>query len=192
MPEEYRDFAHTIARGGQRLLDTLNSVLELARLEADPAPMNMSILDIGREVAHALDLMPPLADRKGLAIRASLPEEPVLVIAEGASLHRVLKHLLENAVKFTERGGISVSVSPAGGVVSVEVCDTGVGISDEFLPFLFDDFKQESSGLGRSHEGSGIGLSISRRLVHLMGGTLHASSRKGEGSTFILTLQRAG
>src|SRR5690606_5342116 len=100
-------------------------------------------------------------------------------------------NLLTNAIKFTEAGYVHVIVDADAESVFIHVQDTGVGISEEFLPQLFEEFKQESSGLGRSHEGSGLGLAISRRLVDLMGGTLQATSRKGAGSEFTITLPRA-
>ena len=191
VPDEYRDFAHTIARGGQRLLDTLNAVLELARLEASPPPSNPVLLDVAQEVMQAVDMVLPMADKKRLDVRMTIPDEPVMVLADGSSLLRVLGNLLTNAVKFTETGYVHVVVDGDGETVRIHVQDSGVGISEEFLPQLFDEFKQESSGLGRSHEGSGLGLAISRRLVDLMGGTLQASSRKGAGSEFTITLPAA-
>lgn len=191
VPEEYRDFAHTIARGGQRLLDTLNAVLELARLEANPPPSNLVLLDVEQEAAQAVELVLPLADRRGLEVRTSFPDEPAYVLADGTALLRVLNNLLSNAVKFTEEGRIEVAVEADDVEIRIAVRDTGVGISDDFLPHLFEEFKQESSGLGRSHEGSGLGLAISRRLVDLMGGTLYVNSQKGEGSEFCIVLPRA-
>ena len=191
VPEDLREFAHTISLGGQRLLDTLNAVLELARLESNPSPSNLILLDVALEVAQVLDLVLPLADQKGLEVRIALPDEPLNVLADGNSLLRVLNNLLSNAVKFTEHGYIEVAVDASPDQVWIAVTDTGVGISEEFLPQLFKEFRQESSGLGRSHEGSGLGLAISRRLVDQMGGTLQVSSRKGEGSTFTITLPRA-
>lgn len=191
VPEELRDFAHTIARGGQRLLDTLNAVLELARLEANPSPANILLLDVAQEVAQVVDLVLPLADQKGLEVRTVFPTEVVHVLADGSALLRVLNNLLSNAVKFTEEGYVEVALEASAEEVHISVRDTGVGISEAFLPQLFHEFRQESSGLGRSHEGSGLGLAISRRLVDQMGGTLRVASRKGEGSTFTIVLPRA-
>ena len=191
VPEEYRDFAHTISRGGQRLLDTLNAVLELARLEADKAQVQLLAVDVNQEIMLVVDLLSPKAADKHLELDVVLPSEPVHVLADPPSLHRVLHNLFSNALKFTEKGGVCIEVKRVDASISIAFRDTGVGISEEFLPHLFDEFEQESTGLGRSHEGSGLGLAISRRLIDLMDGTLKVESRKGEGSTFTVTLPAA-
>lgn len=102
----------------------------------------------------------------------------------------MLTNLVSNAIKFTERGGVTVSVRPdlAAGWVTISVADTGVGMTPEFVPFVFDEFRQESDGFARRHEGNGLGLAIVRRLALLHGGTVAAESVLGAGSTFTLRL----
>jgi CheY-like chemotaxis protein len=103
-----------------------------------------------------------------------------------------VNNLVGNALKFTDAGAVTVTVAASPEAVSVAVADTGAGIDASFLPHLFDEFKQESSGLGRQHEGSGLGLTITRGLVELMGGRIAVESAKGAGTTFTVTFPRLG
>jgi signal transduction histidine kinase len=103
-------------------------------------------------------------------------------------LRRILNHVIENAIKFTEKGEVAVSVSHSARDVAIVVKDTGVGIGEEFLPLAFDEFKQESAGLARHHEGNGLGLAITRGLVDMLCGSIHVESRPGIGSTFTIRI----
>src|SRR5690606_17800541 len=129
------------------------------------------------------------AEAKGLAV--TLTGTPAFALADRKALHRILSNLVSNAVKFTEAGGVTVEVGAGGGAVRVRVVDTGVGISPAFLPHLFDEFKQESEGYARRHEGNGLGLAITKRLTDLLGGTISVESVVGRGSAFTLTLPRS-
>jgi signal transduction histidine kinase len=115
------------------------------------------------------------------------PRIPVHAWLDARCLDGILHNLVGNAVKFTEAGRIRVRVGQEGGRVFVEVQDTGIGIDEHFLPHLFDEFKQESTGLARSHEGSGLGLAVTYRLVKLMNGDITVQSTKGEGSVFTVS-----
>jgi len=117
-------------------------------------------------------------------IDAGLP--PMLADAE--KLRQILINLLSNGAKFTARGSIRVRARHAGGVVSIEVADTGIGIPADKLESIFEEFEQVDASSTRAHRGSGLGLAIARRLARLMGGELQAQSALGAGSTFTLTL----
>jgi PAS domain S-box-containing protein len=177
-----------IRESGHRLKETLTSVLELARLEREATEMETECCDLVERVSETLDLMKPQIEGNGLDLRVQASPDPVPVRVDRRVLHRVLTNLLSNAVKFTDEGAISVTVERRGETALLEVTDTGIGISDEFLDHIFDEFRQESEGLTRAHEGSGLGLTITQRLVEMMGGTIEAESTKGEGSTFTVRL----
>ena len=136
-------------------------------------------------------LLCPLAEEKGLRLTTEVQDERPMAYIDRGGLNRILHNLVGNAIKFTDEGGITVRVRDDDAYVVLEVEDTGVGIDAAFLPDLFEEFKQESTGVGRSHEGSGLGLTITRRLVEMMYGTLSVQSEKGTGSTFIVTFPRA-
>jgi signal transduction histidine kinase len=132
--------------------------------------------------------MRPQIKNNELALEVCVPSAPLTLQADPKVLHRVLTNLVSNAIKFTEEGKIRVAVEQRGEEAVLTVADTGIGISDEFLDQIFDEFRQESEGLTRAHDGSGLGLTITQRLVEMMGGSIEAESTKGEGSTFTVRL----
>jgi PAS domain S-box-containing protein len=183
--EDNREFARLIERSGRRLLETINSVLDLAQLESEGLVLTPKPLDLSDEVRQAVLLLSPLAEQKGLGLHFEADEPPVAVSADATCLHRVFNNLIGNAIKFTERGEVTVAVRVDGEHATLEVRDTGIGIDAEFLPHLFDEFRQEAKKGER--EGSGLGLAITKKLVNLMDGTVSAESTKGEGSQFTVT-----
>jgi PAS domain S-box-containing protein len=186
------EFVELIARGGRRLLVTLNSVLDLSRLESGQMSIERRPLRLGPIIGQVADTFQKDAARKGLDLQVDLPEAPVYALVDEGAMVRVLTNLLANAIKFTPEGAVVVRLVPsAEGPVTVQVQDTGVGIGKEFLPNVFDEFKQESEGNSRAFEGTGLGLSITKRLVDLMEGTITVDSAKDEGSTFTVRLPRA-
>ena len=192
LDEEVEGEAHRVVEmireSGHRLKETLTSVLELARLERESSDVGTERCDLVERVEETLDLMQPQIESNGLRLELKLPGEAIYLQADPKVLHRVLTNLVSNAIKFTEDGGIRVTVERDGDEAVLAVTDTGIGISDDFLDQIFDEFRQESEGLTRAHEGSGLGLTITQRLVELMGGTIEAESTKGEGSTFTVRL----
>ena len=185
---EARRVVEMIRESGHRLKETLTSVLELARLEREAADVSAERCDLVGRVQETLDLMQPQIEAKGLDLQVRVPSTPVHLQADPRVLHRVLTNLVANAIKFTEEGTIWVEVARTDDEAVLKVSDTGIGISEDFLDHIFDEFRQESEGLTRAHEGSGLGLTITQRLVELMGGSIEAESTKGEGSTFTVRL----
>lgn len=189
--EEVTAFAERIGRSGTRLLQTINSILDHAKFESDRIDLNMKVTDLGSEVERSVQRIKPAIFAKGLRFTYQC-NALVPVRLDSHYFDVVLQHVLGNAVKFTEQGGITVEVSlrddESGVWGLVEIRDTGIGISREFLPVIFDAFKQESSGYERRYEGSGLGLTVARRLTELMHGRIYAVSTKGAGSTFSLLI----
>jgi signal transduction histidine kinase len=184
------DLVVPIEQSGRRLFATLNDVLDLATLKADSVSLDLRAVDVAEEVHEAAEAMRPLAQAKGLALTVAAPVSGVAARADRAALRRVLAHLLANAIKFTDEGRVTLSVEPVGSRVRIRVRDTGRGMAPAFLPKLFEEFRQESTGATRSHEGAGLGLAITKGLVDLMGGAVAVESRVGEGSVFTVTLPR--
>ena len=189
------EFVELIARSGRRLMDTLNSVLDLARLEAGRDEMARDEVEVGALARETAEMFGPSAREAGLAIAAEVAAGGHAVVGDEAALARVLHNLVGNAVKFTEAGGITIGVRtdarPGGDRVLLSVRDTGVGIDPAFLPRVFGEFEQESSGSGRRYEGAGLGLALSRQLVERMGGTVTVESEKGAGTEFTVSLPSA-
>ncbi|MEM9664792.1 MAG: PAS domain-containing sensor histidine kinase [Bacteroidota bacterium] len=186
--DDYQRFIRVIERSGRRLLRVLDSMLDLAHLEAGILRLECSRFNVADVVRRVTDEMASMADEKGLYIRAHLPEEHVYAQLDYEILERVLTNLIDNSIKFTEEGGIEVKLRQEQDELLLELSDTGIGIDEEFLPHLFSPFQQESTGLARTHQGNGLGLAVTKRLVELMGGQVRVASKKGQGSTFSLVL----
>ena len=182
-------FTDLIRSSGQRLLDTLNSVLDLSQLEAGSMRLTPESTDVVRTVQVAVDLFTSKTHEKNITLQSDLPEAPVEATLDEAALHRILTNLLSNAVKFTGEGGrIDVRLDPQPTHLVLEIEDTGIGIDEGFVDQLFDAFQQESSGDARAFEGSGLGLTITHRLVELMGGAITVATEKGRGTQFTVRL----
>ncbi len=186
---DLHEFVHYIEENGKRLLNTLNSVLDMSRIESEGVVLRPESTDVAMTVRAAVDLLSPLALQKGLRLDVDLPTA-LPVVTDPFGVERVVTNLLSNAIKFTEHGGVSLSLRPEGDDFVLVVQDTGVGISATFLPHLFEPFKQESGGLARSYEGTGLGLALVHRYVMAMGGTIEVQSTKGQGTTFRVQVPR--
>ncbi len=178
-----------IARDSARqLLEILNDVLDLSKLEANRITLDRAPADVARVTRDVVALMAPGASGRDLEVRASIaPEVPAWVSCDATRLRQVLMNLVGNAVKFTETGTVEASVgySPRnGGRLEIAVRDTGVGIPEDDKRNLFQRFAQVDSSVTRQRGGTGLGLAISRQLVELMGGEISMESVLGLGSTF--------
>ena len=182
--EEQYELVHLIEKSGRRLLDTINSVLDLSMLESNSFTLHPRPLDVCAEVLEKTTLLRPLAEKKGLDLIADLPGDSCVSNLDSACMDRILNNLIGNAIKFTSIGRVMVRVRRDENSVTVQVIDTGIGISREFMGRMFNEFEQESSGMARLYEGTGLGLSITRRLVKLMDGEIQVESERGKGSIF--------
>lgn len=185
----YRRFVELIERSGRRLLLMLDSILDLAQIEAntlEPVIARHNIVDIVDSVVAALT---PLAKDKGIELKSDPPKTLYYAYADGSILTRTLNNLLDNAVKFTDKGSVNVWMEEEEDTLAIHIRDTGIGMSEEFKSRMFDAFTQESTGIERTHQGSGLGLTVSRHLIELIGGSLQVESTKGEGSHLTLRLR---
>ncbi|OZC04185.1 MFS domain-containing histidine kinase [Rubricoccus marinus] len=189
--DDLRELIVPIRNGGERLLNTLNSVLDLARMEAGQLRINAEPLDVTQEVRTVAGLLQQQAARRGLGLTVEAPEAPLFALADTHALGRSLTNLISNAIKFTAEGSVTVRVACERTSVRIDVADTGRGMSPEFQALLFEPFRQESTGSARSHEGTGLGLTITRRLIDAMGGTISFESEEGIGTTFSILLPAA-
>ncbi len=189
--ENLLDFVQLIQQSGQRLMDTLNSVLDLAQLEARGVVFNIGLFNVTDQVREILRLVKPLADEKNITLSLESDDPTAIIRIDQACIHRILMNLIGNAIKFTTQGGVRAIIKTKGSKIRISIVDSGIGISKDFLPHIFNEFSQESSGLNRSHEGSGLGLTITKRLADLMGADVTAISEQGKGSTFTVTVDKA-
>ena len=190
--DEQRKQLTTVRGSGKHLLAIINDLLDLAKVESGTGELQLTTLDCRDVVTGVLGGLEPLASAKGLTFETRLPEAPVTIRTDNRLLSQIVINLVNNAIKFTERGGVTVSLSQAqdDGVVRTQlaVTDTGVGISPEDSRRLFEAFAQLEAARDTQTEGSGLGLYISQRLAQLLHGQIEVRSVVGRGSTFQLTL----
>jgi signal transduction histidine kinase len=185
-------YARLVHRGGERLLSTLNSLLQLSKLEANAEDMSRDVFSLRNLVRGTSGLLEQTAEEKGVTLTLETNGTPVWVHANESAVDHILENLVSNAIKFTpEKGEIRLQVwaNDDWGILAVK--DTGIGIAEDAQPDIFEAFQQESKGLDREYDGSGLGLTITKRLVERLGGSIDVESRKGEGSCFTVRLPLA-
>jgi CheY-like chemotaxis protein/nitrogen-specific signal transduction histidine kinase len=168
----------------------IEDLLDVSRITAGKMKIDRAVIDVGPIIAAAEAAIAPVAETKGVELQISVPASPLMVLGDAARLQQVVWNLLSNAVKFTDAGGsVSVSAREEGDQVVIDVSDTGKGIDPEFLPHVFERFRQADSSTTRSYAGLGLGLAIVRHLVEMHGGQVSAfSAGAGVGSRFEVRL----
>jgi PAS domain S-box-containing protein len=194
---DQREFAGTIRESARSLLAVLNDILDFSKIEAGKLVVEAVDFAPGSTVESVVSLLRPAAEAKGLRLHVTLsPQLPAVLRGDGGRLRQVLVNLIGNAVKFTEHGEVRVSARVAqvdddGIVLQFAVVDTGIGIPSAALTGLFEPFVQADGTTTRRYGGTGLGLTISRRLVQLLGGDIEVTSSEGSGSTFAFTARFA-
>jgi PAS domain S-box-containing protein len=206
-------FADIIEANSKRLLQTLNGILDLARIEATRINLEPRLVDVNAEVERIVMLLEPLASKRNLDLSFQASSHAPRAFIDEGYLDQILTNLVSNAIKFTSAGSVNITVRSASELVEpieelpgfyryysspapttdhfeIVVADTGVGIPREDIGLIFDEFRQVSSGHNRRLEGSGLGLTISSKLAHAMGGSIEARSVQRLGSQFILSLPK--
>ena len=190
LSNEQRAYANTVYESGSALLEIINDILDLSRLEAGRVELEHAPLDVGNIVEGVAMLFGAEAAAKDLEVSLFVdPKVPKTLIGDGSKLRQVLLNLTGNAVKFTDAGGITLSVgleerTDGFATLRFEVADTGIGISQGHQRHVFDKFSQAEASLTRRFGGTGLGLAICKSLVELMGGEIGVQSSKGKGSRF--------
>ena len=187
---EARALAESIYRGGRRLLGTVNGLLDMFKIQSGTLEVHAEPVDAAEVVARSARLLRPLAAERGLDL-VVLPEGRALPAhLDPALLDRVMTNLVGNAIKFTEAGRVVVLVDGDDHALRLSVRDTGVGIAGGEVERMFRPFEQASSGFSRSHEGTGLGLTIVKEVVELVGGRVHVESALGVGTSVEVTVPR--
>jgi GAF domain-containing protein len=187
-PEKMRGVLDRITRNGKHLLGLINDVLDLSKIEAGQLVLNLDDYSI-RDVVHSVySAVEPLAAGKNLAFKVEMPKELPTGRGDERRLTQVLLNLVGNAIKFTDKGEVSIRASASNGSYNLAVLDTGPGISEADQSKLFQEFQQADSSITKAKGGTGLGLAISRRIVEMHGGRIWVESRLGQGSIFSLTL----
>ncbi|OJF98193.1 response regulator [Pararhizobium antarcticum] len=188
-PEQVK-FAQTIESSGNDLLNLINDILDLSKIEAGHVEIRPEPVSVERMLGSLRHLFEPLAFNKSLELSLSATADtPAVIQTDPQRLEQVLKNLLANAIKFTEKGRVTLTIGPYGdSQIALSVKDTGIGIAEDQQKQIFEAFHQADSTISRRFGGTGLGLSISRELVRLLGGTLRLEGSSGAGSTFTVVI----
>jgi len=183
-------FAETVYTSGNDLLQLINEILDLSKVEAGKMPIHPKTFPLDEVREYLERTFRPIADQKGLAFAVRMdPALPDAMFSDPTRLQQILKNLLSNAFKFTAKGSVTMAVeSDDGGAIRFSVQDTGIGIPKDKQKLIFEAFQQADGTTSRKYGGTGLGLTISREMARLLGGVIDVKSAPGEGSTFTLRL----
>jgi signal transduction histidine kinase/CheY-like chemotaxis protein len=197
LTDEQVKFARNIYSAGNDLLELINDILDLSKIEARKIEVTPETISVPQLMDNLVQTFRPMVDEKGLSFETTIEAgAPAIIQSDSQRLRQVMKNLLSNAIKFTSKGGIRLRIYiPVGGSsgdgIAFEVADTGIGIKPEQKEIIFEPFRQADGTTNRRFGGTGLGLSISRELASLLGGRIELQSTPGAGSTFTLFLPRA-
>jgi signal transduction histidine kinase len=182
-------FVESILKGGEALLNLINDILDLTKIEAGRLELNPESVDLRAALLGVLPVVKPRAQDKRIRISTFLPTDLPLVSADPAKFNQILLNLLTNGIKYThDNGSVSVEARTAGDMVEIWVNDTGIGMAKEDQGKVFQRFTQIDSSATRTQGGTGLGLAIVKELVELHGGSIRVQSKLGKGSSFIFTM----
>ena len=185
-------FAKKIYLAGKRLMVTLNSILDLSEIESNTTQLNYIKYDLPGHINYILTQYSYSAKEKGLYFEIDVIDKNILTWVDERLCNQILYNIVDNAVKYTEKGGIKIEISSEsrGDNLYLKLCveDSGIGISEKNIPLIFEEFRQVSEGYNRSFEGSGLGLTLVKKMLTLMKGDIEVKSEFGKGSKFIVYL----
>jgi len=193
MTDRQKTFVRNVLNNGENLLNLINDILDLTKIEAGKLELNLEPVDLRDCLASVLSTITPKAKEKRIRVGTFLPTDLTPLRADATKLGQILLNLLSNAVKYTPEGG-SISVEARRdreGMVQIRVVDTGIGLDKTDLDSIFERFTQVDSSATRNQGGTGLGLAITRDLIHLHGGSISVQSQLGEGSSFVFTIPPA-
>lgn len=189
--EEY-EYLEVVERNAKHLLTLINDILDLSRIEAGRTEVVLSEFQPAELVDEIITMLKPQAEQKGITLRAEARAGLGSIRTDRAKCLHILQNLVGNAVKFTEKGGVVVSAWRSGELLEIEVKDSGIGISAEAIPFIFDEFRQGDESAARRYEGTGLGLAIAKKYALMLGGDIGVESQPGKGATFTVRLPDLG
>jgi signal transduction histidine kinase len=188
VPEKIREVLERVQQSGHRLLGLINAVLDLSKIEAGRLTLSLADYSMPGVVQTVCTAVEPLAAEKRLALRVTVPPDLPVGKGDEQRITQVLLNLIGNAIKFTEVGEVGVQVTSANGAFTVAVSDTGSGISEADQQKVFEEFQQADSSSTRKKGGTGLGLTIAKKIIDMHGGRIWVESSLGTGSTFWFTL----
>jgi signal transduction histidine kinase len=186
--EEQKKQLGMVRDSARHLLDLINDVLDISKIEAGQLTIMSEIFDLRKSIEKTVQIILPLAERKNLLIHSAIGDNISEMRGDQRRMEQVVINLLSNAVKYTDHGEINLNCHAEDNSVIISVQDTGIGIKPENLDIIFEAFRQLDTGITRVQEGTGLGLNITKKLVDMMGGSIRVQSEWSKGSTFTVIL----
>ena len=191
LPDERSAYFDYIRSAGHRLMDTIQKIVDISRFHIEDFPYSAEPVLVNALLADCVQQLRILADQKQLQLDYVAPAEEIWANFDRYALQQACINIIENAIKYTERGRIDVGLEADPNRIAIAVRDTGIGIGQDYLPNIFDEFSQEEGGYSRSFEGTGLGMALVKKFMTLGDGEVEIASQKGKGTTVTLTLARA-
>ncbi|MGC9151339.1 MAG: response regulator [Microbacter sp.] len=185
--DEY-SYIEVIERNGKQLLELINDILDLSRIEAGKEEMNLTTFHINDLVGEVIEALMPQAKQKKIKLLFKPDETLPEITNDDVKCRHILQNIIANAIKFTEKGKVEVLLSANESSVQINVMDTGIGINKDFIPHLFDEFRQADGSTSRKFGGTGLGLAIAKKYADMIGASIKVASEEGEGSVFTVFL----
>ena len=188
--EEQQEYVKIIEKSGIRMLNIINDIISISKVESGQIETTLSETDINEQIEYLHTFFKPEAKQKGiqLIIKSTLPSNEAIINTDREKVYAILTNLVKNALKFTDSGSIEFGYVKKGKYLEFFIKDTGLGISNSQQKIIFERFRQANDTISRSHQGSGLGLSISKAYVEMLGGKIWVVSQEGKGSCFYFTL----
>lgn len=188
IPEEEYSYLEVIERNGKNLLALINDILDISRIEAGREEIEITTFNVNQLINDVVEMLAPQANEKNISCVNAAKDTAVYINSDSDKCRHILENLAGNAVKFTETGMVELSVGQNQENIEIRVKDTGVGIDENYLPFIFEEFRQGDGSTSRKFGGTGLGLAIAKKYANLLGGTVSVKSVANQGSEFILSL----
>jgi signal transduction histidine kinase/CheY-like chemotaxis protein/CHASE3 domain sensor protein len=188
IPADELNYLGIIERNGKNLLLLINDILDLSRIESGREEMTYSQFSVRDVVKDILNMLEPIIMEKGISADCLLGSDIPDIISDKNKCHHILQNIISNAVKFTEKGSVGISAVVNSENIAISVKDSGIGVSEDFLPFIFDEFRQADDKASRKFGGTGLGLAIAKKYCDMLDGNIEVKSQTGVGSTFKLIL----
>lgn len=188
LDEEENSYLEIVERNGKRLLSLINNILDLSKIESGKMDIAVSSISLKTLLQMIVENIQGLSEEKGISVDFKIEDNFPMVETDEARLHQVLLNIVGNAVKFTNQGSVGITVTEESGRAYIAVSDTGVGISNEMLPHIFDEFRQADGTSSRQFQGTGLGLAIAQKLTGILGGEIKVESVLEKGSIFTICI----
>lgn len=188
IPEEEYSYLEVIERNGKQLLSLINDILDISRIESGREEIEITKFNVNIVIDDVVSMVYPQAKHKKIKLLHKTDGSELFISSDANKCRHILQNLIGNAVKFTDKGKVEISVQQIGENISIAVSDTGIGIAENHLPHIFDEFRQADSSTSRRFGGTGLGLAIAKKYANMLGGTISVTSVTGSGSEFVLVM----